>query len=58
MAALSHPLLRRALCFGSGTGLELGARDLRAVIVRVRPSGPALVAETVIHAFRERPAAD
>lgn len=58
MAALSHPTLRRALCFGSGTGLELGPRDLRAVIVRIRPSGPALVAETVIHAFRERPAAD
>lgn len=58
MAALTHPLLRRALCFGSGTGLDLGARDLRAAIVRVRPSGPALVAETVIHAFRERPAAE
>lgn len=58
MAALSHPLLRRALCFGSGTGLELGPRDLRAAVVRVRPSGVALVAETLIQSFRERPAAD
>ena len=58
MAALTHPLLRRTICFGSGTGLELGARDMRAAIVRVRPAGVTLVAETVIHGFRERPAAD
>jgi hypothetical protein len=58
MAALSHPLLRRALCFGSGTGIELGARDMRAVVVRVRPAGVSLIAETVIQSFRERPAAD
>ncbi|MBA3976218.1 MAG: hypothetical protein C0504_18580 [Candidatus Solibacter sp.] len=58
MAALSHPLLRRAICFGSGTGLELGARDMRAVVVRVRPAGVSLIAETVIQSFRERPAAD
>lgn len=58
MAAIRQPLLRKALSFGSGIGLWLGVGELRAVIVRVRPSGPSLVAETVIHGFGERPAAD
>jgi hypothetical protein len=58
MAAIRQPLLRKALSFGSGIGLWLGESELRAVIVRIRPTGPALVAETVIQGFRERPAAD
>ncbi len=55
---MTHPLLRRALSFGSGIGLSLGRRDLHVVIVRVRPTGPTLAAETVIQDFRERPAAE
>ncbi len=55
---MTHPLLRRALSFGSGIGLSLGQRDLRVAVVRVRPTGPTLAAETVIQDFRDRPAAE
>ena len=46
------------LSFGSGVGLSLGRRDLRAVIVRIRPSGPSLVAEKVLQGYRERSAVE
>jgi hypothetical protein len=58
MAAMTHPVIRRALSFGSGIGLELGQRDLHVVIVRARPTGPAMAGEIVIQDFRERPAAE
>lgn len=58
MAAIRQPLLRKALRFGSGVGLSLGNEGIRAVIVKVRPTGPVLVAETFIESFSGRPAAE
>lgn len=56
-AALS-PELRRWLAAGTGLGVEIGARDLRVVAVRVRPSGVRVLGAAVIERFRERPAAE
>jgi Tfp pilus assembly protein PilN len=52
------PVWRRALAFGSGFGIAIGERDLEAAIVRARPGGPELLATTIIHDFRNRPAAE
>lgn len=52
------PVWRRALLFGTGFGLVVGERNLAAAIVRVRPSGAVLAAETTIADFRTRPAAE
>jgi Tfp pilus assembly protein PilN len=56
--AVALPLWRRALAFGTGFGIAIGERHLEAVIVRARPAGPTLIASTVIHDFRNRPAAE
>jgi len=50
--------LRKLLAIGTGIGIEIGASDLRATIVRVRPSGVTVLGTTVIAEFRERPAAE
>src|ERR1700728_413244 len=52
------PMWRRALAFGTGFGIAIGERHLEAAIVRARPAGPTLIAATVIHDFRNRPAAE
>jgi hypothetical protein len=52
------PSWRRALAFGTGFGIAIGERHLEVAIVRARPAGPALIANTAIHDFRDRPAAE
>jgi hypothetical protein len=52
------PTWRRLPAFGTGFGIVIGARDLQVAIVRARPSGPTLVAESMIADFRNRPAAE
>lgn len=49
---------RRAMVFGTGFGVVIGRRDLEAAIVRARPSGATLIAQTVVADFRNRPAAE
>ena len=48
----------RALVFGSGFGIAIGAKSLEAIVARARPSGPSLVAARTIRDFRARPAAE
>ncbi len=50
--------LRKWLAVGSGVGIEVGARELRIVVARVRPAGIRVLGSTVIEGFRERPAGD
>ena len=57
-SAAALPFWRRALAFGTGFGIAIGERHLEAAIVRARPAGPALIATTAIHDFRNRPAAE
>jgi hypothetical protein len=52
-----NPALRKWLAFGTGVGIEIGARDLRVVAVRVRPNGIELIGDLIIDSFAERPAA-
>jgi len=56
--AITSPALRHWTSFGTGAGVEIGARDLLVSLVRVRPSGKRLIAEKRIENFRERPAAE
>ncbi len=49
---------RDLLAFGSGLGIQIGARNLEVVLVRVRPSGARVVAAQTIERYRERPAAE
>jgi Tfp pilus assembly protein PilN len=58
MDPLTHPSVRKWLSFGSGAGIVVGARDLEAMVVNVRPAGVRILAETRIESFRERPAAE
>jgi len=51
------PAWRKAILFGSGFGIAVGARDLDASLVRLRPAGATLLAETMIADFRSTPAA-
>lgn len=50
--------LKRWLAFGTGVGIEVGTRDLRVTVARVRPSGARVLGATVIEDFRRRPAAE
>ncbi|MGB9606338.1 MAG: hypothetical protein ACPL88_10740, partial [Bryobacteraceae bacterium] len=50
--------LRRWIALGTGIGVELGARDLRVVAARMRPSGARVLGAALIERFRERPAAE
>ncbi|HBY58435.1 MAG TPA: hypothetical protein DEH78_01350 [Solibacterales bacterium] len=58
MAINLDPSLRKWLSVGSGIGIEIGLRDLRVTLVRVRPSGVRLLAQTTIENYRQRPAAE
>lgn len=55
MAPLS---LRKWMAFGVGVGVEIGPRDLRVFVVRMRPSGMKPLGVKVIENFRERPAVE
>jgi hypothetical protein len=48
----------RALIFGWGFGIAVGAKSLEAAVVRARPNGPTLAATRTIRDFRTRPAAE
>jgi hypothetical protein len=48
---------RKWLAFGTGIGIEIGARDLRIVAARVRPNGIQLIGDLIVDSFAERPAA-
>ena len=50
--------LRLLLTFGSGLGIAIGPANLDVAIVRSRPSGAVLLAETTLRDFRLRPAAE
>ena len=52
------PVKHRALVFGWGFGIAIGAKSLEAAVVRARPGGPALAATRTIRDFRSRPAAE
>ncbi len=52
-----NPTFRKWFAFGTGVGIEIGPRDLRAVAVRVRPNGIELIGDLIIDSFAERPAA-
>lgn len=54
---LPRPAWRRAFVFGTGFGIVISHGGLDLAIVRLRPSGARLVAETTIADFRARPAA-
>jgi Tfp pilus assembly protein PilN len=49
---------RRWLSFGAGVGIEVAGRDLRVLVVRVRPAGVVVAGEMRIEGFDERPAAE
>lgn len=55
---IRNPELRKWVAVGTGVGLEVGARDLRLTVARVRPTGARVLGAAVIENFRERPAAE
>ncbi len=57
-SAIRNPVLRKWLAVGTGVGLEVGARDLRVTVARVRPTGVRVLGAAVIEDFRGRPAAE
>jgi Tfp pilus assembly protein PilN len=57
-APVESPSWRRMLIFGTGFGIAVGANNLEAVVVRVRPSGATVLGNTVVEEFRSRPAAE
>lgn len=50
--------LRKWLAFGSGVGVEIGPENLTVSVVRMRPSGAAVLGVETIENFRGRPAAE
>jgi Tfp pilus assembly protein PilN len=54
----SHSLadFKRLIAFGSGIGIEIGVKNLEVTVVRVRPTGIAVLGSTTICGFGERPA--
>ncbi len=55
---MAAPQLKKLLAIGAGIGIEIGERDLRIAISRVRPSGARVLASATIAGFRERPAGE
>ena len=47
---------RKLLAFGSGVGIEIGARDLEVVATRVRPTGIYVLGRLTIEDYANRPA--
>ena len=50
--------LRKLLAFGSGVGLEIGAKDLEVAVVRVRPNRTQVLGRLTVEDFATRPAAE
>jgi len=50
--------LKKLVAFGSGVGIEIGAKDLQVTVVRVRPNGIRVLGTATVHDFAERPAAE
>jgi Tfp pilus assembly protein PilN len=50
--------LRKWAAFGTGVGIEIDRRDLIVTVVRVRPSGIAVLGMLTIPGFEDRPAAE
>ncbi len=50
--------LRSWLIFGTGLGINIAGDALEVVIARSRSGGPRLSGTTIIHNFRQRPAAE
>lgn len=50
--------LRRLLAIGAGVGIEIGERDLRVTVARVRPHAARVLGGATIQGFRERAAAE
>ena len=50
--------LRKLLAFGSGVGIEIGAKDLEVVVARVRPSSVEVLGHLTIENYAETPAAE
>jgi Tfp pilus assembly protein PilN len=57
-AAVTLPVWRRALVFGTGLGIAIGERNLDVAVVRARAAGPTHCAVATIGDFRNRPAAE
>ena len=50
--------LRKLLAFGSGVGLEIGAKDLEVVVTRVRPNKIQVLGRLTVEDYATRPAAE
>ena len=50
--------IRSVARFGSGVGIEIGAKDLEVVATRVRPRGVRLLGRLAVHDFAARPASE
>jgi hypothetical protein len=55
---LSTKDFRKLLAFGSGVGIEIGARDLEVAATRVRPTGIQVLGRMTIEDYAARPAAE
>jgi hypothetical protein len=55
---LSTRDLRKLLAFGSGVGIEIGARNLEVAATRVRPTGIQVLGRMTIEDYAARPAAE
>ncbi len=49
---------KKWLAVGAGIGIEIGERDLRVTVARVRPGSARILGSAVIAGFRERAAAE
>ncbi len=49
---------RKWVAFGTGVGVEIDGNDLRAAVVRVRPSGTETLAQHTISGFDSKPASE
>lgn len=49
---------KKWLAFGTGVGIEIGARDLMVTLARVRPSGARITGSMTIERYAERPAGE
>ena len=58
MNAAKGTAWKRRFVFGSGLGIAIRENLLEVAVVKLRPAGPSLAAETTIADFRNRPAAE
>lgn len=55
---LKVPDLKKFIAFGSGVGIEVGARNLEITVARVRPVGIDVLGTETVRDFAERPAGE